>query len=317
MPTPGEFEIIARYFTRPCEDTRVRVGIGDDAAIVDAAGVLAIAVDMLVAGTHFPADLTPKSVGHRALAVNLSDLAAMGASPRWATLALSLPAADTGWLEAFATGFFDLADRFDVSLIGGDTTRGPLTVTVQIIGDAGSGPLLRSGAMPGDRVFVSGSLGDSAAALGHFATPASERTPEVATLIERFSFPEPRVTLGAALCGLATAAIDVSDGLLADLGHVCEQSGCGAVIDLDSLPLSAALQAISSRDEAETFALGGGDDYELCFTCRAGDADGVRAAAAAAGTPVTEIGFVSEGKGIRAQRGGRDVALEVPGFVHF
>jgi thiamine-monophosphate kinase len=290
MPQAREFEIIERFFTRPSADVAVRLGIGDDAAVVDAAGPIAIAVDTLVAGTHFPDQLEARAVGHRSLAVNLSDLAAVGATPRWATLALTLPAVDERWIEQFAGGFFDLAERYRVSLIGGDTTRGPLSVTVQVIGDQPHAPLCRSGGREGDRIFVSGSLGAGAAALDCFREEAGSRSPEAAALIQRFSFPEPRVDLGLALGGLAHAAIDVSDGLVADLGHLCRQSDCGAVVDLDSLPMSAALQALYPPEQAEQLALHGGDDYELCFCAAPADTQAIRAAAVRAGVPVTEIG---------------------------
>jgi thiamine-monophosphate kinase len=324
MPTPGEFEIIERCFTRPCADQRVVVGIGDDAAIVAAEGPLAVAVDMLIAGTHFPQDLPAHAVGHRSLAVNLSDLAAVGATPRWATLALSLPTADTPWLDAFADGFFALADRSGVSLIGGDTTRGPLTITVQALGDAPARPLLRSGGQVGDCVFVSGTLGDSAAALeilqqtGGEPAAQADFAAQADALIERFSYPEPRIALGRSLAGIATAAIDVSDGLLADLGHLCEQSGCGAVLDLEQLPLSAAIRTLFAPDLVETFALAGGDDYELCFSCAADDVDRILAIAAETGTPVTAIGRLTEQRGIRGRRdGGAEFALAATGYVHF
>jgi thiamine-monophosphate kinase len=317
MDRPGEFEIIARYFTRPAPDPAVRVGIGDDAAIVVPDGPIAVAVDTLNAGTHFPPGLDADAIGHRALAVNLSDLAAVGARPRWATLALSLSEADPGWLEAFAAGFFRLADRYGVSLIGGDTTRGPLSITVGIIGDSAAAPLLRSGGQSGDRVLVSGTLGDSAAALEHFATAERARSADASALIRRFAYPEPRVALGGALAGIAHAAIDVSDGLLADLSHICRQSGCGVAIDLDSLPLSSSLRALYPAERAETFALSGGDDYELCFTVAPADVARVREIAARVGTPVADIGELTAGAGIQGRRGGRSRALAPAGYVHF
>jgi thiamine-monophosphate kinase len=317
MDSPGEFEIIARYFTRPVSDTAVRVGIGDDAAIVNAPGPLAIAVDTLVAGTHFPAGLDAGAIGHRALAVNLSDLAAVGARPRWATLALSLVEVDTRWLEAFAAGFFALADRHGVSLIGGDTTRGALAITVGIFGDAAPAPLLRADGRPGDRLFVSGTLGDSAAALEHFATLPATRSPEATELVRHFCWPEPRVALGRALAGLAHAAIDVSDGLLADLGHICRQSGCGAVIDLAALPLSPALRALYPAERALSFALSGGDDYELCFSVASADVARVRGIAAELGAAVTEIGELTAAAGILGRRDGQSRPLAPTGYVHF
>jgi thiamine-monophosphate kinase len=317
MEKPGEFEIIARYFSRRVDDPSVRVGIGDDAAIVAPQGEIAIAVDTLVAGTHFPPGLDADAIGHRALAVNLSDLAAVGARPRWATLALCLDRVDTAWLESFARGFFRLADAEGVSLIGGDTTRGALTVTVGIFGDAASSPLLRAGGRDGDRVLVSGTLGDSAAALEHFPTEPSRRPPAAAELIRRFSYPEPRVALGRALAGIAHAAIDVSDGLLADLNHICERSGCGAEIDLDAIPLSPALKALYPAERARSFALSGGDDYELCFTAAPRDVARVSDIAAGLGIAVTEIGKLTSVAGIRGRRGGESRSLAPTGYVHF
>jgi thiamine-monophosphate kinase len=317
MPSPGEFEIIERWFTRAVTDPAVLTGIGDDAAIVRPDGPLAVAVDMLVAGIHFPPELPAGAIGHRALAVNLSDLAAVGATPRWATLALSLPAADPDWLEAFAAGFFTLAERWRLSLIGGDTTRGPLTITVQVIGASAPRPLLRSGGRPGDCVVVSGTLGDSAAAIELLAAASSEPTAAARTLIERFSYPEPRIALGQALAGIAHAAIDISDGLLADLGHICRLSGCGAELDIAALPLSPALLEVFPRERAEDFALAGGDDYELCFTCAEAELAAVQAAAVAAGTRITVIGRLTAEPGLRARHDGRDLTLEPAGYTHF
>lgn len=314
MREPREFEIIGRYLTREGHDGAVRVGIGDDAAVVAPEGDLAIAVDMIVGGTHFPETLAADAVGHRALAVNLSDLAAVGARPRWATMALCLPGGDESWVSAFADGFFRLAGQFGVTLIGGDTTRGPLAVTVQVIGDQSTEPLLRSGGMSGDLVFVSGSLGDAAAGLE--CLQGGIETKDAASLVECFSYPVPRVDLGLALAGLAHAAIDISDGLVSDLGHVCRQSGCGARIDIDRLPLSRALRSLGDTRAIE-HALNGGDDYELLFTIAADDAGRVREAAAVSGTPVTEIGVLTGNGPLVGIRDGSEFELEARGFRHF
>ena len=317
MSTIGEFGIIERFFTRQVDGGQCRLGIGDDAAIIDAAGPLAIAMDTLVEGVHFPAELDPSAIGHRALAVNLSDLAAMGARARWTTLALTLGNADPKWLEKFATGFFALADRYDVLLIGGDTTRGPLTITVEIIGDAPERPLLRSAGKPGDQLFVTGTLGDSAAALEQFAHPVTERSDDARALIERFSYPEPRLDFGLALAAIGGAAIDVSDGLLADLAHVCQASACGAVIEPARLPLSATMRSLYSADTAAEFALRGGDDYELCFAVDPSVAERVLAAAGDTNTPVTRIGMLTDETGIHAETGTGRVELQPAGFRHF
>lgn len=314
MRAPREFEIIERYLTRSGTDGAVRVGIGDDAAVVATEGDLAIAVDTLVAGTHFPESLGADAVGHRALAVNLSDLAAVGAKPRWATMALCLPGADESWIGAFADGFFRLAAQFGVTLIGGDTTRGPLAVTVQVIGDQSAEPLLRSGGTPGDLVFVSGSLGDAAAGLESLL--GGNGAKDAAPLVERFSYPVPRIELGLALADLAHSAIDISDGLVSDLGHVCRQSRCGARIDIDRLPLSKTLRSLGA-DRAIEYALNGGDDYELLFTVAADDVGRLGEAAARAGTPVTEIGVLTGNGRLVGIRDGSEFALEAQGFRHF
>ena len=227
-----------------------------------------VTVDTIVAGVHFPPDTSAEDIGYRALAVNLSDIAAMGAMPAWATLALTMPAADESWLEGFCAGFFSLARAHDVTLIGGDTTAGPLTVTVQIMGHVPAGKALRrSGAQPGDLVFVSGHLGDAAAGLALIEKRAdTSNAAHRDFLIERFLRPVPRIGLGKALRGLASATIDISDGLGADLGHILEASGVGARIDPDRLPRSRALIETFEPMRAFELALSGGDDYELCFT---------------------------------------------------
>lgn len=317
MPRAREFEIIERYFTRPTADDRIMLGIGDDAAIVDPSGPIAVTVDMLIAGTHFPEATPARAVGHRALAVNLSDLAAIGAKPRWATLALSLPESRSDWLEDFAAGFFTLAQRFGVSLIGGDTTRGPLTMTVELMGDAAPVPMLRSGGRPGDRIFVSGTLGAGAAGLECLLDNDAEPSRDARVLIERFCYPEPRVELGLALAGLAHAAIDVSDGLVADLGHICERSSCGAAIDLDALPLPPNMASVFAPEHCRELALNGGDDYELCFTVAPADADRALEAAAAAGTAITDIGELKAATGIIGRGSGSSAVLEPKGFLHF
>ncbi len=314
-----EFQLIERYFHRAAPaGAGVRLGVGDDGAIVrlPPGRELVVVVDTLVAGVHFPDDMAAADVGYRSLAVNLSDIAAMGAEAAWFTLALTLPAPDARWLEGFAAGLWQLAEHHGVALIGGDTTRGPLTVSVEVLGHlpAGTG-LLRSGARPGDRVFVSGTPGEAAAGLG-LRSPgsAAERR-----LRERFLRPEPRLALGRALARLANgAAIDISDGLLADLGHICAASGAGAVIEAERLPLSPALVEVAGRERAAELALTGGDDYELCFTLPAEVADEVvDALQAEAGVGVSGIGVMTAEAGIRLRRDGREVALPAGGYRHF
>ncbi|HEX2200456.1 MAG TPA: thiamine-phosphate kinase [Gammaproteobacteria bacterium] len=264
----GEFDLIHRYFERPIEQRQdVIVGIGDDGAVVRVPpGVeLVLTSDTLVAGVHFSEDIPPEDLGYKALAVNLSDLAAMGARPAWATMALTLPQAEEAWLAAFAQGFFELAQRFSVALIGGDLTRGPLSITVQTHGFVPEGRALRrNGAQAGHYIYVTGTLGDAALAL----------TPRLAELTDtyrpyllgRLYRPSPRVSEGLILRAIASSAIDISDGLIADLGHILEASHVGAVLEVDRLPLSTALQKIRDKKYGWELALTGGDDYELCFT---------------------------------------------------
>jgi thiamine-monophosphate kinase len=267
-----EFNLIKQYFTRPTRDTKL--GVGDDAALISLpAGMeLAISADMLVAGTHFFADCDAYQLGWKSLAVNISDMAAMGANPKWATLAIALPEIKESWLAEFSRGFFACADSFNVDLIGGDTTRGPLTISVQIMGEVPIGKAIkRSGAKIGDEIWVSGKLGDAALALAHIQNKLV--LPEEASLIcaKALHEPQPRVALGLALRGLANSAIDISDGLLADLGHILEQSNVGATLELKSIPHSTFAEfAIGLHDEnLRKMVLAGGDDYELCFTAPA------------------------------------------------
>ncbi|MBW3567582.1 MAG: thiamine-phosphate kinase [Proteobacteria bacterium] len=258
----GEFQIIRDYFQRPVESDELRVGIGDDGAVLrPREGYDQVVVtDTLVEGRHFPAGFAAEDIGWRALAVNLSDIAAMGAVPRFAFLNLTLPIAEHEWLSAFARGFFALAEPSGVTLAGGDTTQGPLSLTVTVFGDVDENKaVLRNGAKPGDRICVSGSLGDAAAGLEILLRGASSEN----VLVSRFRKPEPRLALGRNLAGTASAAIDISDGLMADLGHILEASGVGARVELSSLPISSALADYSER--APDYALAGGDDYELCF----------------------------------------------------
>jgi thiamine-monophosphate kinase len=315
----GEFEIIARYFTRPCGDPDVVLGVGDDAAILACEGFLAVTVDTLVAGVHFPDGMAPHALGHRLMAVNLSDLAAMGARPRWCTLALTLPTVDEPWLEGFSRGLFELAERFGVCLVGGNLSRGPLTLTLQLMGNAERAHFLtRSGGHIGDDVYVTGTLGDSSAGIALITERAAAPLGSAAAALEeRFYRPVPRVGAGLALKSLATAAIDISDGLLADLGHVCEASGCGATIDVERVPLSGELLSLFPPQEALAHALGGGDDYELCFTAPPSRAMEVEAALENAGTPVRRIGQLVPGQTVVCRRDGEPFAPAVRGYRHF
>ena len=320
----SEFELIGRFFTHPAPGATL--GVGDDAALVRVASgmELAISADMLVEGRHFLPRADPARLGHKALAVNLSDMAAMGARPRWATLALALPRVDSRWLGAFSRGFMALARKYRVDLIGGDTTRGPLTICVQIMGEVPQGQALRrDGARAGDDVWVSGRLG--AAALAVAAAEKRVRIPqrELRALGERLDKPAPRVALGLALRGVARSAIDVSDGLLADLGHICERSKVNAVIEWEALPATPFVRAMAQRSDAAARALlAGGDDYELCFTASPRRRAGVLAAAKRARIEVMLVGRIA-----RRERGkplvrvldsvGKPLKARWKGYDHF
>jgi len=316
---PTEFDLIARYFTRPAANAVL--GVGDDAALLrPAPGMdLVVSTDMLVACRHFLPDTDPYRLGHKTLAVNLSDLAAMGAIPRWATLALALPEADEAWIEAFSRGLHDLADRFGVSLIGGDTTRGPLNLCVTVLGEVEAGRALRrDGAQDGDDIWVSGELGAAAIGLQHLLGKLHLHDLEALSCTTRLETPEPRIVLGRALGGVAHAAIDLSDGLLADLGHILERSAVGAEIDLGSLPAHPAIGARPTDAIARHCLLAGGDDYELCFTAPATVAEAVLLAGGMAGVAVTRIGRITRQAGLRGRdANGRIDTLDIHGFDHF
>ena len=235
----SEFDLIARYFARPA--VNAVLGVGDDCALLNVTNGmdLAVSTDTMVSGTHFFPEVEPEHLGHKALAVNLSDMAAMGAMPYWAMLAITLPGVDHAWLGAFAKGFFDLAEEFNVSLVGGDTTRGPLALTVTIMGEVPAGAALRrSGAKAGNDIWVSGHIGDAALAVAHRHGRLQLEPADYEESVMHLYEPTPRVQLGQALRGMATSAIDISDGLLADLGHICRLSGVGATVELASIPLS-------------------------------------------------------------------------------
>jgi thiamine-monophosphate kinase len=313
----GEFDIIERFFTRPSRRRDVRLGVGDDAALLEvpAGRTLVAATDTLVEGRHFFADAPGRSVGHQALAVNLSDLAAMGAEPAWALLSLSLPEVREDWLADFARGFHGLADAHGVELVGGDTVRGPLVVTVEVLGFVEpAAALRRSGARPGDLLYVSGSPGEAAAGLEALRRGGSMDSDDA--LVHRFLYATPRLELGRALGGRATAAMDVSDGLLGDLGKLCVASGVGARLDLGALPVSRRLSAAHDRESCEHLVLSGGDDYELLFTLPAPDAARLEAELGRVCT-VTRIGEIEPGRGVRCERDGLAVQVAGRGYDHF
>lgn len=317
----GEFDLIARYFTRaPQRVERLPLGVGDDCALLaPAAGhQLAVSCDMLVEGRHFLSSVPPARLGHKALAVNLSDLAACGAEPLAFTLALALPTADEPFLAGFAEGLWALADAHAIELVGGDTTAGPLNICITVFGEVPAGQaLLRSSARAGDELWVSGTLGDARLALevfrGRLALPASDFE-FVRRAMEQ---PQPRVALGQALRGVASSAIDLSDGLLGDLGHILERSGVGARVALAALPRSAVLASQPEAMQQECL-LAGGDDYELLFTAAPARRPAVLAAAQAAGVAVTSIGAIEAESGLRVvDAQGRPVPLRWRSFDHF
>ena len=319
-PQPaGEFDLIARHFTRPAR--RAVLGVGDDCALLAPrpGHHLAVSTDMLVEGRHFLSTVPPRHLGHKALAVNLSDLAACGAQPLAFTLALALPRADEAFVAELAAGMFALADAHGIELVGGDTTAGPLNLCLTVFGEVPAGQaLLRSGAKAGDALWVSGTLGDARLALEAFRGTVTLEAADFAAARRSMELPEPRVALGMALRGLATSAIDLSDGLVGDLGHVLARSGVGAEVELERLPRSTALSSQNAFLQSECL-LAGGDDYELLFTAPDGADAAVQAAGRTAGVAVHRIGRIVAGPGLRVLDGqGREVDLSAHrAFDHF
>ncbi len=335
MSDLGEFDLIARYFKEPArrsalsrqQPSRVALGMGDDCALLaPASGMqLAVSTDMLVEGRHFLSTVDPARLGHKALAVNLSDLAACGARPVAFTLSLALPAVDESWLAGFSKGLFALADEHDCELMGGDTTRGPLTISITVFGEVpAGGALLRSGAKAGDDLWVSGSLGDARLALEVFRGTLSLPSDQFEVARRRMEQPTPRVALGQALRGIASAAVDVSDGLIGDLGHLLTASGVGATLDADAAlgliaaRASPAAATVSEMATLRTCALAGGDDYELVFTAPVAARSAVGRAGRDAATPVTRIGQIEERAGLRiVDADGQPVLQSFSSFDHF
>ncbi len=318
----SEFDIINRYFKRPARNAVL--GIGDDAALIATAvnTELAVSTDTLVSGKHFFPDTDPYKLGYKSLAVNLSDMAAMGAAPRWVLLALTVPdelANKNAWLSEFSSGFFKLADQYHVTLVGGDTTAGPLNICVQIIGEVTTGKALRrSGAQLGDDIWISGHLGDAALALNHELKKISLAADEIAQCLPSLLVPAARVELGQRLIGLAHSAIDISDGLLADLGHILTASEKASCIAMDKIPCSAILKKRLSMPLAIECLLAGGDDYELCFTASPSNRNKIASLAEELGIRLTRIGEVCLGNGISVKDGqGKIITLENSGYEHF
>lgn len=317
----SEFDLINRYFKYlPCQRTDVLLGIGDDCALLQppAGKQLAMTADTLVAGVHFPVNTPAVDIGYKSLAVNLSDLAAMGAEPAWAMLALTLPVADENWLQQFMSGFSELACEHGVQLIGGDTTSGPLSITVQLTGFVTPDQVLRrDAAKPGDKIYVSGTLGDAALGLkkclGHIASKNS-----LLHCVSRLNRPDPRVALGRELLAVCRCSIDISDGLMADLGHIVNASCCAANIYLNKLPLSDELQKFYGNDIDWSVVATGGDDYELCFTLPPQHEPLLKIIAEKTHTRLTCIGEIISGKGVHCfDEAGREVGFANAGYNHF
>ncbi|MGH8729189.1 MAG: thiamine-phosphate kinase [Burkholderiales bacterium] len=318
----GEFDIIRRFFTHPARNAIL--GVGDDAALIVAAPEmeLAISTDVLVAGTHFFAGADPRRLGHKALAVNLSDMAAMGAAPHYVTLSLTIPAADESWLREFSSGFMALAHAHGVELVGGDTSRGPLNIGVQIVGEVPKGQALRRvGAKVGDDIWVSGTLGDAALALAHLLEKIALVPDDLARCETALHTPVARVELGQRLRGIASSAIDISDGLIADLTHILDASRLAALIELEKIPRSVALNRQLPSEIGLRALLAGGDDYELCFTCAAAERARVLALSRELELPLTRIGRAEAGCGLTIRDTDGRVfdyeAMKMEGFDHF
>lgn len=314
----SEFDLIQRHFTRATRHTNLSVG--DDAALISVANgmELAISADMLIAGTHFFHDAAPYDIGWKALAVNISDMAAMGAQAKWATLAIALPEANHHWLTEFSKGFFACADQFNVDLIGGDTTRGPLAISVQIMGEVPINQALkRSGAKSNDDIWVSGQLGSAALGLAHLQDKAKIPQKILLSCLNALNMPMPRSTLGLGLRGIATGCIDISDGLLADLGHILKASGCGAILNLEEIPCVEYLKTHLHDKSMQKLVLTGGDDYELCFTAPESKLEQINALGKQLNLPITRIGKIHTDIGLQVNYKGDSIQFLKQGFDHF
>lgn len=316
-----EFELIKQFFTEQIVKRKdVLVGIGDDCAVVSSTENQSIVVttDTLVAGVHFPLGTHPKAIGHKAVAVNLSDIAAMGAKPSWISLAITLPEVNDDWLTEFCSGVFELCEYYNVQLIGGDTTQGPLSITITAQGITPEGKYLsRSGAKSGDWLYVTGDLGDAALALQHYKEKCLTDSHIIDSVQEKLDYPKPRVLAGQALREYASAAIDISDGLLSDLEHICLASNVGANVILDAIPLSDAMKASQQFEDSIQFALNGGDDYELLFTVNEDNKVGLETALSHAGTNIKCIGQINASQKISTTLNNKAVPISNSGFQHF
>ena len=317
----SEFDLIARYFTRPALTPAVSLAVGDDCALLQprAGYELAISTDMLVEGRHFFQHADANALGHKSLAVNLSDLAAMGAQPLAFTLSLALPSIDENWLSAFSDGLFALAEQHNIALIGGDTTKGPLTISITIFGEIPTGKALRRNqAQVGDDIWVSGTLGDARLALSALQAKLALDANALNQAAQHLHRPTPRNALGLALRDIAHAAIDVSDGLLGDLQHVLKQSNVGATLQADDLPLGEIVKSTQTHNVCHEFAMNGGDDYELCFTAPAAKREAVQHAAAMSNTVVTRIGQITAARELKiVNAAGKALAISSNSYDHF
>ncbi|GAB2190426.1 thiamine-phosphate kinase [Sessilibacter sp. MAH2] len=320
MTTIGEFELIEQFFGGQFASYGVNLGIGDDCALltVPPEKQLAVSIDTLIGGSHFPRNADPELIAERALRVSISDLAAMGADPMWITLALTIPSAESSWLSGFSRGLFRAAEEFNVSLVGGDTTRGPLAITLQVHGSVSPDKsMLRSNARVGDLVFVTGTVGDGAAALAVIKKELEVGKSAFSYFMGRYYTPKILVRQAQALATVSRCAIDVSDGLLADLGHICKASGVGAVIEAERLPLSDPLRKLCDPDTALNWALAGGDDYQLCFTVPPAKIARLEEIQEQHQIEFTAIGEIVRGDECVCLSGGRVVVPEKTGYKHF
>ncbi|BFM13331.1 thiamine-phosphate kinase [Simiduia litorea] len=316
----SEFELIKRYFYQSARAFGVNMGIGDDCALLSAPEnkLLAVSMDTLVGGIHFPRNADPELIAERALRVNLSDLAAMAAEPLWFTLGLTLPSVDERWLEGFAKGLFTVADEFNIALVGGDTTRGPLSITIQVHGAVeAEHALMRSNARVGDVVYVTGNLGDAAAALAVIRQELTVGKSAFSYFMSHYYRPLPHIKDAKLLRDISTCGIDVSDGLLADLGHICEESGVGAKVDIERVPVSTALNKVATAEQIADWALAGGDDYQLCFTVPQARLAKIEQLIANGKLHATAIGEIVKGSEVVCYIGGEVFEPKRRGYSHF
>lgn len=318
----SEFNLIEKYFVgRQTQRTDVLLAAGDDCALVEAptGSSIAISTDTLVSGTHFLPDANPAWVAHKALASNISDLAAMGATPAWVSFALTMPFVDEAWLAPFCDSFFELADQYGIQLIGGDTTKGPLSLTLTVQGFVPKGQALkREGAKVGDEIYVTGSIGDSKAGLDVILNQAQADRPWAKILEQRHYLSSPRVCVGEALRGIASAAIDISDGVISDLGHILKRSHVGANVEVEHLPISSQLvEFVAGRDRALQYALTSGEEYELCFTVPEEKREALSHALKDIDCSVTCIGQINSNGNLTFTRNGQIITWQLNGYDHF